>query len=46
MAEVRRIALRHLSLAGHNHVSVMAHFNSGEQLLGEQVLEFFEAARD
>jgi acetyl esterase len=45
MAEARRVAPRHLSLAGHNHVSVMAHFNSGEQWLGEQILEFFEAAR-
>jgi acetyl esterase len=44
MAEARRVAPRHLSLAGHNHVSIMAHFNSDEQLLGEQILEFFEAA--
>lgn len=44
MAQARRIAPRHLSVAGHNHVSVMAHFNSGEQWLGEEILAFFEAA--
>jgi len=42
VAQARRVAPRHMSMAGHNHVSVMAHFNSGEQLLGEQILDFFE----
>lgn len=45
IAQARRVAPRHMSVADHNHVSVMAHFNSGEQLLGEQILDFFEAAR-
>jgi len=45
MAAARGTAPRHLSVADHNHVSVMAHFNSGEQMLGEQILDFFEAAR-
>lgn len=38
-------APRHTTVADHNHVSVMAHFNSGETWLGEQILDFFEAAR-
>lgn len=45
IAQARGVAPRHMSVADHNHVSVMAHFNSGEQLLGEQILDFFEAAR-
>jgi len=45
VAEARRVAPRHMTVAGHNHVSVMAHFNSGEQLLGEQILDFFAASR-
>ncbi|MOA34895.1 hypothetical protein D3C78_1563080 [compost metagenome] len=45
IALARRVAPRHMTIADHNHVSVMAHFNSGEQLLGEQILDFFEAAR-
>ena len=44
VAEARRVAPRHMTVAGHNHVSVMAHFNSGEQLLGEQILDFFAAS--
>lgn len=45
IAQARRVAPRHMTLADHNHVSIMAHFNSGEQLLGEQILDFFAAAR-
>ena len=44
VAEARRVAPRHMTVADHNHVSVMAHFNSGEQLLGEQILDFFAAS--
>ena len=43
VAVARRVAPRHMTIADHNHVSVMAHFNSGEQLLGEQILDFFVA---
>lgn len=32
----------HIALPDHNHVSIMAHFNTPEQWLGEQVLAFFE----
>jgi len=45
IAAARRTAPRHMSVADHNHVSVMAHFNTSEQLLGEQIVDFFEAAR-
>ncbi len=45
MAKAQGIAPRHLSVPGHNHVSVMAHFDSGEQWLGEEILAFLEAAR-
>ncbi len=45
MAEARGHAPRHLSLPGHNHVSVMAHFDSGEQWLGEEILAFLESVR-
>lgn len=45
IALARGVAPRHMTIADHNHVSVMAHFNSGESLLGEQILDFFAAAR-
>ena len=45
IATQRRVAPRHMTVADHNHVSIMAHFNSGEQLLGEQILDFLAAAR-
>ncbi|MBS0342907.1 MAG: alpha/beta hydrolase, partial [Proteobacteria bacterium] len=32
----------HAMLPEHNHVSIMAHFNTGEQWLGEQILAFCE----
>ncbi|MBH1966354.1 MAG: alpha/beta hydrolase [Comamonadaceae bacterium] len=44
LARVRGVAPLHVTLADHNHVSMMAHFNSGEQWLGEQILDFFESA--
>jgi len=44
LAQVRRRAPRYLTLGDHNHVSLMAHFNTAEQWLGEQILDFFQAA--
>jgi acetyl esterase/lipase len=38
----RRQAPRHLRMARHNHMSVVAHINSGEDLLGREILDFFE----
>jgi acetyl esterase/lipase len=43
VAVARGVAPRHMTLAQHNHVSIVAHFDSGEQLLGEQILDFFAA---
>ncbi|MGO4396068.1 alpha/beta hydrolase [Variovorax sp. M-6] len=43
VARAQRRAPRYLTLAEHNHVSIVAHFNTQEALLGEQILEFFEA---
>lgn len=44
LAQARGQAPLHLALADHNHVSMVAHFNTGEQWLGEQTLAFCEAA--
>jgi len=44
LARARGTAPLHVTLADHNHVSMMAHFNSGEHWLGEQILDFFESA--
>lgn len=38
----RGAAPLHMTLADHNHVSIMAHFNTPEQWLGEQILDFFD----
>jgi hypothetical protein len=29
-------------MRGHNHMSVVAHFNSGEDTLGQEIVDFFE----
>ena len=44
LAATRRRAPRFVQARGHNHMSVMAHFNSGEQALGREMLAFFDAA--
>jgi len=41
IALVRRSAPRFVRLAGHNHISMVAHFNSGEDFLGREILDFF-----
>ena len=45
VAKARGTAPRFVQMRGHNHISVMAHFNSGEDLLGRQILEFFGSVR-
>ncbi|MBL8386033.1 MAG: alpha/beta hydrolase [Burkholderiales bacterium] len=45
IAVARRRAPRVVRMAGHNHVSIVAHFNSGEDVLGRQMLAFFEQGR-
>ena len=46
LAMVRGAAPRLLQLQGHNHSSIMAHFNSGEDQLGREVLAFLAAIRE
>lgn len=38
--------LRFLQMLRHNHTSVVAHFDSGETLLGDAMLDFFRACAD
>lgn len=45
LALARRRAPRHLRLMQHNHMSIVAHFNSGEDILGREILDFFETGR-
>lgn len=40
----RRHAPRHLRMQRHNHMSVVAHFNSGDDTLGREILDFFETS--
>ncbi|MCY7308547.1 MAG: hypothetical protein LH632_20915 [Rhodoferax sp.] len=40
----RRRAPRYLSLRRHNHVSMLAHFNTPEEFLGREILDFFAEA--
>jgi acetyl esterase len=42
VAFAKRRAPRVLRMNRHNHVSVMAHFNSGEEILGHAMIDFFE----
>jgi acetyl esterase/lipase len=42
VAAHRQNAPVHLALMDHNHISIVAHFNTREQLLGEQILVFFD----
>lgn len=43
LAAARGRASRFLRLAGHNHISLVAHFNTGEDLLGREILDFMVA---
>lgn len=42
IAVARRKAPRFMRLAGHNHISIVAHFNTIEDTLGREILDFFE----
>jgi acetyl esterase len=44
MGLAQRRAPRYLSLRGHNHVSMLAHFNTPEEFLGCEILDFFNHA--
>lgn len=41
----RRRAPRYLRLTRHNHMSIVAHFNTEEEILGGEILDFFETRR-
>jgi len=41
IALARRRAPRYVRLTGHNHISIVAHFNTGEEILGREILDFF-----
>ena len=45
IAVARRRAPRYLRLTRHNHVSIMAHFNTEEEFLGREMLDFFTTLR-
>jgi acetyl esterase len=45
IAVIRRHAPRYLRLPLHNHISIVAHFNTGEDLLGREMIDFFESGR-
>jgi hypothetical protein len=34
-----------MRLPDHNHISIVAHFNTEEETLGREMLEFFAAGR-
>jgi acetyl esterase/lipase len=41
----RRRAARYLRLTRHNHMSIVAHFNTEEEILGREILDFFDTLR-
>lgn len=44
LAAARGRAPRYVQMTGHNHMSIVAHFNSGEETLGRTILDFFDDA--
>ncbi|MGH7127064.1 MAG: alpha/beta hydrolase, partial [Planctomycetaceae bacterium] len=45
LAAAKRRAPRLVWLAGHNHTSVIAHFNTAEDRLGREILDFIQLGR-
>ena len=45
LAQAQRRAPRVVWMAGHNHTSIVAHFNTAEDLLGRQILQFMDHGR-
>ncbi|MDX3904934.1 MAG: alpha/beta hydrolase [Pigmentiphaga sp.] len=41
LAQARGYVPRFMQLTRHNHTSIVAHFDSGEELLGREILDFF-----
>ena len=44
IAVARRRAPRILTMPGHNHLSIVAHFNTAEERLGRAIIDFLESA--
>jgi acetyl esterase len=44
IALARRVAPRFVTVADHNHMSLVAHFNTGEEFTGEEILDFCASA--
>lgn len=44
LAVARRVAPRFLQMPRHNHVSIVAHFNTGEDILGTHIVDFLRGA--
>lgn len=44
LAETRGLMPRFLQMRKHNHTSIVAHFDSGEELLGREILDFMRTA--
>ena len=42
----RGVPPRLIQLRGHNHTSIVAHFNSGEEYLGREILQFISSTRN
>jgi acetyl esterase len=45
VAAARKQAPRFMRLPKHNHTSMVAHFNTGEELLGREILDFIKTGR-
>ena len=45
MSVAARRAPRFMRLTRHNHTSIVAHFNTGEDLLGNEILDFIATGR-
>ncbi|HEX9462988.1 MAG TPA: alpha/beta hydrolase [Alphaproteobacteria bacterium] len=43
MSLVRRRAIPFIRMGRHNHISMVAHFNTTEEILGRAILEFFDS---
>jgi acetyl esterase/lipase len=44
VAVARRCAPWYLSVRRHNHMSILAHFNTADEAFGREILDFFETA--
>lgn len=46
LGRARRCMPRFVQMPRHNHTSLVAHFNSGEEFLGREILRFMRASRE